>query len=96
MFVLECLKQGVLTNGNILVSYAHDNEAIERTLVVFEQAVQKIFDAIDQTAVGSTNGTDFAHDASSVEVKGCVDSVFRQTKGTFISGWALVEWCRPR
>jgi glutamate-1-semialdehyde aminotransferase len=41
-FILECAAHGVLTNGMLLPSYAHDDEAVERTLEAFEQALKPL------------------------------------------------------
>ncbi|MFK7768137.1 MAG: aminotransferase class III-fold pyridoxal phosphate-dependent enzyme [Mariniblastus sp.] len=91
IFVLECLKNGVLTNGNILVSYAHDDEAIDRTILAFEKSLKRVRSAIDASGMGVRTGTEFAFDASSVEIKGCVDAVQRSPEQMIISGWALVD-----
>jgi len=77
IFVLECLKNGILTNGNILVSYAHDDEAIERTMNAFKKSLHRVRQAIEVSRTETHAGTDYAIDASSVEIKGCVDAVQR-------------------
>ena len=41
-FVQECMRHGVLTNGNFLASYAHDPESIELTLNALEQSLQAV------------------------------------------------------
>ncbi len=50
LFVQECLKRGVLTNGNFLPSYAHDAAAIEATLAAFGPALQVVARARDANA----------------------------------------------
>ena len=91
IFVLECLKNGILTNGNILVSYAHDEQAIARTMIAFKKSLQRVRDAIEASGPESSTGSDFAFDASSVQIKGCVDTVQRLHNEMIISGWALVD-----
>jgi hypothetical protein len=41
-FVLECARQGVLTNSNILPSLAHDAEAVRRTEEAFGPALDRV------------------------------------------------------
>lgn len=38
-FILECARHGVLTNGMVLPSYAHDEAAVTRTIAAFEAAL---------------------------------------------------------
>ena len=45
LFVQECLKHGVLTNGNILPSYAHDDRAVEETAAAFDLALAVVGEA---------------------------------------------------
>jgi glutamate-1-semialdehyde aminotransferase len=45
-FVLECARRGVLTNGSVLPSYAHDDEAVEQSLEVFGEVLHLIGDAV--------------------------------------------------
>jgi glutamate-1-semialdehyde 2,1-aminomutase len=40
VFLRECARNGVLTNANILPSYAHDAEAVERTVEAFDNALR--------------------------------------------------------
>jgi glutamate-1-semialdehyde aminotransferase len=42
LFVQECAKRGVLTNGSLLPCYAHDTEAVEGSLRVFELALEVV------------------------------------------------------
>lgn len=91
IFVLECLKNGILTNGNIFPSYAHDEEAIAQTVTAFEKSLQRVRKAIDASSEAATSGADYAFDASSVEIKGCVDAVERYPDKMIVSGWALVD-----
>jgi glutamate-1-semialdehyde 2,1-aminomutase len=46
LFILECARQGVLTNGNILPSLAHDDEAVQRTEAAFRAAVERVAEHI--------------------------------------------------
>jgi hypothetical protein len=42
LFVQECLKHGVITNGNLLPSYALTDDAVERTLAAFGKALEAV------------------------------------------------------
>jgi hypothetical protein len=42
LFVQECLKRGVLTNGNFLPSYAHDEAAVDPTRAAFARAIEAV------------------------------------------------------
>lgn len=46
LFVQECCKHGVLTNGNLLPSLAHDAAAIEQTTVAMQAALEVVARAI--------------------------------------------------
>jgi glutamate-1-semialdehyde 2,1-aminomutase len=50
-FIQECLAGGVLQNGNLLPSYAHDEAAIDASLKVFEQALQAVGRAMDRRSL---------------------------------------------
>jgi len=51
LFVQECLKHGVLTNGNLLPSEAHDDEAIAVSKIAFDRALAVLRQAIDQKSL---------------------------------------------
>lgn len=42
LWVQECLREGVLTNGMLLSCYAHDAAAVERTLVALDRALASL------------------------------------------------------
>lgn len=46
LFVQECLKHGVLTNGNVLPCWAHDGAAIETSALAFERALEVVGRAV--------------------------------------------------
>jgi glutamate-1-semialdehyde aminotransferase len=48
LFVQECLKGGVLTNGNFLPSLAHDEPALEKSSQAFDAALGVVAEAIDR------------------------------------------------
>jgi glutamate-1-semialdehyde 2,1-aminomutase len=53
LFVQECLKRGVLTNGNLLPCYAHDDEAVEHSARAFAESLEVVAGA---AKVGSFEG----------------------------------------
>lgn len=46
LFLLECLRHGVFTNGNLLASAAHDDAALERTFAGFDAALASVARAL--------------------------------------------------
>lgn len=94
MFVLKCLENRVLTNGNVMVSYAHDECAIERTLVAYEVGLKYLRQQLDQNAEQG-RGNDFAHDASSIQIRGCVDTIDSNESELKMSGWCIVDGSVP-
>jgi glutamate-1-semialdehyde 2,1-aminomutase len=51
LFVQECLKRSVLTNGNLLPSYAHGDREVEESGRVFEQALVVVARAIAERSL---------------------------------------------
>ncbi len=47
LFVQECLKHGVLTEGRLFPSFAHNDEAVERSSTAFRKALAVVKAAID-------------------------------------------------
>ena len=46
LFVQECLKRGVLTNGNVLPCLAHDEAAVARSAQVFAESLEVVARAV--------------------------------------------------
>lgn len=80
LLVQECLKRGLLTNGNLLASYAHDEAAIERTL-------RSIDGAFEVLARAQTDGR--AQLASCA--RGFVERVEHDGDELVLSGWMLLD-----
>ena len=87
LFVQECLKRGVLTNGNLLPSYALGEEDITRSLDVFEGALETVARAVDagRHAPGERRGV-----PGPVSAKGFVTIAGEDPGGLRIHGWMLV------
>ncbi len=87
LFVQECLKRGVLTNGNLLPSYALGDDDIARSLDVFEGALETVARAVDagKSAPGVRRGV-----PGPVVSKGFVTIASEDANGLRIHGWMLV------
>jgi glutamate-1-semialdehyde 2,1-aminomutase len=99
MFVRECAREGVLTTGTLLPTYAHDEEAVERTVRAFAPALECLREAIasgrEALAAGVTagfaaglSGPDGA--ATSVPA-GTIEAIREQPARLEVSGWLLLE-----
>lgn len=42
LFLQECLRHGLITNGTLLASYAHDEEALDETMACMESALRAV------------------------------------------------------
>jgi glutamate-1-semialdehyde 2,1-aminomutase len=85
LFVQECLKRGVLTNGNLLPSCAIDDAALERSIEVFEDSLRVVADAL---------GDPRSH-ARRLSSKGFLDR-FDETNGMLrLGGWLLINDAPP-
>jgi glutamate-1-semialdehyde 2,1-aminomutase len=51
LFVQECVRAGVLTNGNLLPSFAHDEAAVATTLQAFDGALATVRTAIQRASL---------------------------------------------
>ena len=94
MFVLECLKRGVLTNGNLLASWAHDDDAVEESLSAFDEALavlRRTIDAAENSDPNDLSSTRPNHDASAVDVAGYVDVLSSERGVIRLGGWLLVD-----
>jgi hypothetical protein len=88
-FLRECAANGVLTSGMILPSYAHDDEAVERTLEVFRTALDSVGEVVERSRIAANEAirAGFAN-AKGV---GSFDHI-RVTDGAVeIAGWFLGE-----
>jgi hypothetical protein len=81
LFLQECAARGVLTNGTLLPSYAHDDEAVDRTLEVFASALDAL------TAVGYEG----AERGRVLGARGFLDALVEREGGLAVTGWLLVD-----
>jgi glutamate-1-semialdehyde aminotransferase len=86
VFTLECMKNGVLHNGNLLPSYAHDDEAIERTLAAFDVALAAVAAAADAARAGNE-----ARRPTAPTANGYIEVLGESGEALEVVGWLLVD-----
>jgi glutamate-1-semialdehyde 2,1-aminomutase len=96
LFIQECLKHGVLTNGNVLPSYAHDDEAVQRTARGFDAALAVVGQAVraSETA-GPGDCSRQPCGPRATFSRGYVETLRLQGGAILISGWALLDGWAP-
>lgn len=93
LFLQECLKRGVLTQGHLLASYAHDSKAVERTVRALDGALEVISKAVHPVRCkGSFSTAPRSH----ISV-GYIDGIAlgEQDATLHLSGWILLEDTAP-
>jgi glutamate-1-semialdehyde 2,1-aminomutase len=99
LFVRECARNGVLTTGTLLPSYAHDEHAVEETTRAITSALERVVEAIrtGREALAGAVGAGFegdrpaANGAPGGAPAGAIDTV-RELPGRLeVSGWLLLE-----
>jgi glutamate-1-semialdehyde aminotransferase len=92
LFIRECMKGGVFINNNILPSHAHDDEAIEQTVRVFESALRAVAASIEagHPLEGGPAG-EAPHTLTALVIKGFIDGIHREQEGIRLSGWMLLD-----
>lgn len=96
-FVIECARRGILTNGNILPSLAHDGEAVQLTGEAFEQALKPVRKLIQsgQEAVAQAVAKGLAHTAGPGPAGALPAAFFDAARDDgqrlLFSGWMLSE-----
>jgi len=96
LFVQECLKRGVFTNGNILPSYAHDEAAVERTVVGLDGALAVMAEAIHagrKHVLGAGRGPSPGPRAA-IAI-GYVEELRRAGSDLVVNGWSLLPDMAP-
>ncbi len=78
LFLRECLRQGVLTDGNLLPSAAMNDDVIEATMHTFEIALTRVSEALREPPTRAASITE-----------GFIESVSRQAHGLHVTGWLL-------
>jgi hypothetical protein len=95
VFALECARRGILTNGNILPSLAHDGEAVRRTEEAFRPALARV-EALSgpaREAVGEAFRAGFERAGGRREAAGphagCLDTARDDGGQVLLRGWLV-------
>lgn len=91
-FLRECLKHGVMTNGNILPSYAHDEQSVDETLSVFRKSLEKLRSSYGSATADADRSTPkILHGFNPVCVNGFIDQLKESKFGLQVDGWLIVD-----
>ncbi len=99
LFVRECARNGVLTTGTLLPSYAHDEQAVERTMTAVREALERLREAIDsgRAALWAAVHGGFvgkpapANGAPGAVPGGTIDMIRELPARLEVTGWILLE-----
>ena len=98
IFLQECLQCGVLTNGNLLPNWAHDQQAVEETLAVFRKAFMKVVSCVKESSSGDPIPVGgFMFGLKALRVIGFVEQIdFDEERSTVsVAGWVLLDSGAP-
>src|SRR6185312_189748 len=84
LFLQECAVHGVLTTGTLLPSYAHDDDAVERSVAAFGRAL----DTVAALVAGSANGR---VPKRVLATRGFIDGMVESEDALELAGWLLVD-----
>lgn len=88
LFVEESLKRGILTNGNVLPSRAHDVIAVERSARAFDEVLDVLAVAI---GVRAPDSSEPRTPPRAARAKGYIESIDRVAGRVRLTGWMLLE-----
>ena len=92
LFLQECLKAGVLTNGNLLTSYAHDEQAVKETLSGFRTALEAVQQAlVSRGAAGALPVGGAMFEVAALQATGFIDQLFEGDNDLRLGGWILLN-----
>jgi len=96
LFLQECLKRGVFTNGNFLPSYAHDRAEVAETLVGVRGALTVVAESIhaDRATVVLPVGG-FPHGPRAHIAQGFIEKMEDDGAGLRVAGWMLLQERAP-
>jgi hypothetical protein len=86
-FLRQCLKERVLTNGNLLASYAHDEAAVGHTIEGLDRAVQFVARVSGVSRSGKSRRR--SRPAAAV-AHGFLEAAREQGDGLLVKGWMLL------
>ena len=92
IFIRECARAGVLTNGTLLPSLAHDDDAIRRTAAAFRSAAGEVakIAAGGHRVLGDAVRAGFADEVRDGLPAGYLDSAREEGAGLVLRGWILL------
>jgi radical SAM protein with 4Fe4S-binding SPASM domain len=94
LFLEGCAAHGVLTNGNLMPSAAHDDRAVERTLRAFENALSRIGELVTSAKGTLAEAIVLGFRAAGEDERwsrGSLDTVGAHAGRLEIAGWLLTE-----
>jgi glutamate-1-semialdehyde aminotransferase len=92
LFLQECLKRGVFTNGNFLPCYAHDRAAVEATLAGLRGALTVVAESIQADRVtGLLPVGGFPHGPRAHIAQGFIEQMEEVGTALRVAGWMLLQ-----
>jgi radical SAM protein with 4Fe4S-binding SPASM domain len=95
VFLRECARNEVFTNGNFMPTYAHDGEAVDRTERAFERAITAVASLVENSQRTVTEAIAAGFSAARPVAEGLPGGfleVLREGKmGLAVEGWMLLE-----
>jgi len=91
LFVQECLKRGVFTNGNLLASHAHDEAAVERTLAGLDGALDVLALALRGHAREARPVGGAPNAPRAIGATGFLESFVERDDRLELGGWMLLD-----
>ncbi|MBI3847794.1 MAG: aminotransferase class III-fold pyridoxal phosphate-dependent enzyme [Planctomycetes bacterium] len=91
LFLQECLKNGIVTNGNLLASFAHDGVALERTSTAFRKALDVVSRAIRDERCEDAPESGSPRGPRAWMSTGFIDAMRERDGRLELGGWMLLE-----
>jgi hypothetical protein len=97
IFILESARQGVLTNGMLLPSYAHDEDSLDRTADAFSAAfelIARLTSEADEAMRAAMRQGFVSRNGAGGEAQlpdGCIDLMRAEGNHMTVVGWMLLE-----
>ncbi len=102
VFVLECARRGILTNGNILPSLAHDEDAVRRTEEAFGPALERVKaltgpagEAVEEAVRRGFERCRVSAGEPGDRRAGCLDTARDDGDQLFLRGWLVTGGDQP-
>ena len=100
LFLQKCLSNGVITNGNVLVNYAMNDQTVSDVLDVFRKSLQSLAELYssnkNQTAPSVLPTGGDMHGIQALQATGFLDQIMDiQGDNVVVSGWILLDSGAP-